>query len=107
MPSNEDNHSGRIVACLVLFAVAMGLVSWLLHIIVPPASAWADDTVGTAPHGLLLLAALGACAIFGYRPLVKGWLTNRRLQSGRGAGDQAGGEDLRIPAARRGFGERP
>lgn len=79
MHSSEDKRSTRVVVgCLVAFAATMALVWYGLHQAVPPAVGMADETIGPGPVAVLMVLGWGAAAFFGYRPLLKRWLANRR-----------------------------
>lgn len=78
-----DGYEGRrspgvVIGCLVAFAAAMLGLRFVLHQAVPVADAWADQAVGPTMHGLIVLAVIIAAAFFGYRPLVRRWLAERR-----------------------------
>lgn len=72
---------GQKIACLVLFAAVMLALRFVLHAVVPPASQWADDTIGPTPHAIIVLVVFCTAAAFVYPPLVRGWLAKRRLDA--------------------------
>lgn len=70
--------TGQKIACLILYAAAMGVVWFMLKAVVPPSVEAAQGAIGIGPLGVLMLLGWLALAFFGYRPLVKGWLAKRR-----------------------------
>lgn len=68
----------QVILCWLLFTGAMALLSVVLHAIVPPVMTVLQDAVGVGPLGILMLAVWLVAAFYGYRPLLRRWLTHRR-----------------------------
>lgn len=75
--------TGQKIACLALFAVAMLALRFVLHAVVPPMHDAATAEIGAGPVAAIIALVFLACAFFGYRPLVAGWLAKRRLDAGK------------------------
>ena len=72
MPTRTD-----VILCWLLFTAAMAVLSWLLHAFVPPIMTMLQGAIGVGPLGILMLALWLVAAFYGYRPLMRGWLTRR------------------------------